>query len=514
MPTIYDNNLDELVPFAGTVDVYPVITRIPGDLVTPLGAYCSIAGGSERSFLLESVEGGEHLARYSFIGSDPDNWVRETGSGLAAGWQDTETAGRGPILEYLRSHLGKHRFPPMEGLPGFLGGAVGFLDFDVSKQIEPTLAKNGNEKEGFAGSELAFFRRIVAFDHVKQTVNIISLVFGDESCAGADGLGSRLETAAEENDRIADLIQEGAGGSPHPAPADAGEAEFVSNFQRNHFESAVETVRELIAAGECYQVVLSQCFSRPTNASPVEIYRALRSLNPSPYMFLMNFGERAVIGASPEMLVRLRKGRLEYRPIAGTRPRSADPSEDDRLAAEMLADEKELAEHRMLVDLGRNDLGRVSQYGSVKVDDLMFVEKFSHVQHIVSSVSSQLREGMDGIDALEACFPAGTVSGAPKVRAMEIIDELEPTARGVYSGAVGYFDYKGDLDTCIAIRTILLEGGVARIQAGAGIVADSVPSREYEETVHKAAAMMRAVEIAETGRFAVRGARYKTEDPE
>jgi anthranilate synthase component 1 len=512
---MYDKEFDDpeyLAGLFGKAGVVPVITQLPGDLITPLGAFCALAELSDRSFLFESVEGGEHLARYSFIGSRPELSVRDTGGSLLVSKGSDSTSDARTILEFLRDHLGKREFPEVEGLPYFLGGAVGFLDFDVAKQIEPVLAGNGEDKEGFAGSEFMFFREVVAFDHVCQTVNIISLVFADEAEGSEERFRAMIDEANEKNRRTAEVLQQGPGRRMHPdSPAIYG-GEFESNFLREDFERSVEEIKDLIRAGECYQVVLSQCFSRRTSAAPVEIYRALRSLNPSPYMFLMNFGGRSVIGASPEMLVRVRERHLEYRPIAGTRPRGIGPAEDSRLAEEMLADEKELAEHRMLVDLGRNDLGRVAEYGSVKVDELMFVEKFSHVQHIVSSVSARLRDGLDGFHALESCFPAGTVSGAPKVRAMEIIGELEPTERGVYSGAVGYIDYQGNLDTCIAIRTIFLEKEVVKIQAGAGIVADSVPSREFEETVHKAKGLMTAVEMAETGRFAIGNAAAAKEE--
>lgn len=275
------------------------------------------------------------------------------------------------------------------------------------------------------------------------------------------------------------------------------QVETTSNWERADFEAAVVEIKELINAGECYQAVLSQCFTRPTSANAVALYRALRTLNPSPYMFLLDTGERQIIGASPEMLVRATGQKLEYRPIAGTRKRGKTETEDAALAEEMKLDKKEVAEHLMLVDLGRNDLGRVAEYGSVTVDSLMQVEKYSHVQHLVSSLSAKLRSGLDRFDALAACFPAGTVSGAPKVRAIEIIRDLEPTPRGIYAGAVGYFDYAGNMDTCIAIRTLVLENGVAKIQAGAGIVADSVPSAEFEETVNKAKVMMRTIDIAE-----------------
>ncbi|MDQ3750164.1 MAG: anthranilate synthase component I family protein, partial [Acidobacteriota bacterium] len=276
-----------------------------------------------------------------------------------------------------------------------------------------------------------------------------------------------------------------------------------SNWERSRFENAVREIKELINAGECYQVVLSQCFTQKTNASPVSIYRALRSLNPSPYMFLLQTGKKSIIGASPEMLVRCQSRKLEYRPIAGTRRRGKTPDEDARLAEEMRNDAKEVAEHLMLVDLGRNDLGRVAKFGSVTVENLMSVEKYSHVQHLVSYLKADLRDEFDRFDALAACFPAGTVSGAPKVRAIEIIQNLEPTMRGIYAGAVGYVDYSGNLDVCIAIRTLVLENGEAKIQAGAGIVADSVPAHEFDETVNKAKALLKTIEIAEAGNVGI-----------
>lgn len=503
METNYENQIDELCGHFGKAEIVPVVTRMPGDLLTPLAAYCALSDGSERSFLFESVEGGEHLARYSFLGADPYMSVRESDDGLSVFRGEDVERVDGTILDFLRARLSKRSMPEIKDLPNFPGGAVGFLDYEIAKQIEPVLDLPGAQKPGRAGSEFLFFRRVVAFDHVKQTINIISLVFADEA-EGDSGRFRELVREALDNNRVtADLLAAGGASARFVENRTETGRPFGSNFLRPEFEDAVVEIKELIAAGECYQVVLSQRFSRETKAEPLEIYRALRSLNPSPYMFLLEFGDRSVVGASPEMLVRCRDRRLEYRPIAGTRPRGKDAAEDAALAAEMLADEKELAEHRMLVDLGRNDLGRVAEYGSVTVDELMNVEKFSHVQHIVSSVSARLRSGLDGYAALASCFPAGTVTGAPKVRAMEIIARLEPTSRGVYSGAVGYFDHQGNFDTCIAIRTVYLENGIANIQAGAGVVADSLPSREFEETVHKAKALITAVEMAESGRFAV-----------
>jgi len=323
----------------------------------------------------------------------------------------------------------------------------------------------------------------------------VSLVFENEANGDEAQLQRLFDEAAESNAKIRSILESESLKLPKKTGSAVSSPE--SNWSRPAFESAVDEIIELINAGECYQVVLSQCFTKKTNATDVGIYRAIRSLNPSPYMFLLKFGERSIIGASPEMLVRSRGQDLEYRPIAGTRPRGKTRNEDEMLADEMKADKKEVAEHMMLADLGRNDLGRVAEYGSVKVADLMSVEKYSHVQHLVSKLTAKMRADLDCFDALAACFPAGTVSGAPKVRAIEIIKRLEPTRRGVYAGAVGYFDYSGNMDTCIAIRTLVLENGEVKIQAGAGIVADSVPSFEFDETVNKAAALLKAVEIAE-----------------
>ena len=466
-------------------NVVPVVATMPADLLTPLSVYLKLSTASTNSFLLESVEGGKSLARYSFIGADPE-FVLRTGE---------ENSGAS-TFEYLKKHFAERRAVIDPDLPAFIGGAIGFFGFACSEWFEPSLKRENSR--GKHGDEAAFmfFRSIVAFDHAKQVIKVISLVFPDEA-SGETNLRSLFDAASEKNEQIKAILEHGELVVPRNNSSVVGDV--TSNWKRPDFEAAVSEIKELIAAGECYQVVLSQCFTKPTNASPVAIYRAIRSLNPSPYMFLLKFDEQAIVGASPEMLVRCENERLEYRPIAGTRHRGVTAAEDDALAEEMRRDKKEGVEHLMLVDLGRNDLGRVSEYGSVTVDTLMTVEKYSHVQHLVSSLSSKLRTGLDRFDALAACFPAGTVSGAPKVRAIEIIRGLEPTERGVYSGAVGYFDYSGNMDTCIAIRTLVLENGVAKIQAGAGIVADSVPELEFEETVNKARVLLRAVEIAESG---------------
>jgi anthranilate synthase component 1 len=458
--------------------VTPVVETMAADLLTPLAVYLKLAERSAHSFLLESVEGGRQLARYSFIGAGPFEVV--TGGPAA--------------YERLKEHFASLTAAVADAdieLPPFIGGAIGYLGFDACEWFETSLSGGGDATEACS---FMFYRSIVAFDHAKQVINIISLDSGNHDSASVADAHSR-------NADIRRILED-----PHvPIPNSTqplrqegltpGSA--ASNWSRENFESAVVDIKELINAGECYQAVLSQCFTRETTASPIAIYRALRSLNPSPYMFLLRFEAKTIVGASPEMLVKCTDRRLEYRPIAGTRKRGKTTAEDDAWAQEMRHDKKEVAEHEMLVDLGRNDLGRVARYGTVKVDSHMQVEKYSHVQHLVSSLSAELADGRDRFDALASCFPAGTVSGAPKVAAIEIIRGLEPTPRGVYAGAVGYFDYSGNMDMCIAIRTLVIENGVAKIQAGAGIVADSVPELEFEECVNKAKGLMRAIDIAE-----------------
>lgn len=435
---------------------------MPADLLTPLAVYLKLSARHGDSFLLESVEGGRSLARYSFIGAGSRRVIE------------------GEVIGELRQHFAEHFAETDSELPPFIGGAIGYLGFDACEWFEPTLASDTPKD-----AAMMFYDTIVAFDHAKQVIKIVSVdIEGETSDAAARNAAVR-QILDDPNLPMPSLNQ--------PMP----QVETTSNWQRADFEAAVVEIKELINAGECYQAVLSQCFTRSTPANAVALYRALRTLNPSPYMFLLDLGDKQIIGASPEMLVRATGQKLEYRPIAGTRKRGKTEAEDAALAEEMKLDQKEVAEHLMLVDLGRNDLGRVAEYGSVTVDSLMQVEKYSHVQHLVSSLSAKLRSGLDRFDALAACFPAGTVSGAPKVRAIEIIRDLEPTPRGIYAGAVGYFDYAGNMDTCIAIRTLVLENGVAKIQAGAGIVADSVPSAEFEETVNKAKVMMRTIDIAE-----------------
>lgn len=487
------SNLEEFLAQASKANVVPVVDTMSADLLTPLAVYLKLAADGKDSFLLESVEGGETLARYSFVGVDPEFTVTGNSKSVRlVNSKKEKTELDVSMVQFLRDHFSRHRLAEDEQLPSFAGGAIGTLGFACSAWFEPTLARCIPATEDEAS--FMFCRTIVAFDHAKQVIKIVSLVFIDDD--DETRLRDLYKRASATNSQVRSVLETGLLNLPGAAAASENGLP-TSNFDKPDFESAVRKIKEFIAAGDAYQVVISQCFSRPTNASPVSIYRAVRSLNPSPYMFLIQLNGRAIIGASPEMLIRCRGKRLEYRPIAGTRPRGKTTEEDARLAEEMRADRKEVAEHLMLVDMGRNDLGRVAEYGSVEVSGLMSVEKYSHVQHLVTYLSANLRNDLDRFDALAACFPAGTVSGAPKVRAIEIISALEPTARGVYSGAVGYFDYSGNMDTCIAIRTMVLEKGVASVQAGAGIVADSDPESEFRETENKAAAMLKAIELAE-----------------
>ncbi|HEV2862918.1 MAG TPA: anthranilate synthase component I family protein [Pyrinomonadaceae bacterium] len=484
-------------------NVVPVVRTVLADLQTPVGAFLRVAGRSEYAFLLESVEGGERIARYSFLGADPELIVRGNGDRTRvefAGGRVEDLEGV-RATDFLRDYLRARRLARRAGLAPMAGGAVGYLAYDAARWFEPVLEKSLKPSRGADDAVFMLFRTVLAFDRVRQQIEIASVVMTDEAGGDRSRLEELYAIAVEETARVERLL---AGQIELPSNGagergEGGAAAFESNWRREDFERAVVQIKEHIAAGDCYQCVLSQRFSKRVEVEPVQIYRALRATNPSPYMYLLKLGGEWVVGASPEMLVRCRGQRLDYRPIAGTRKRGATETEDWLLGEEMRADEKEVAEHMMLVDLGRNDLGRVSDYGSVEVGELMTIERYSHVQHLVTGLRSRLREGCDRFDALAACFPAGTVSGAPKVRAMQIIGDLEPDARGVYAGAVLYADYADNLDSCIAIRTVVIREGAAEVQAGAGIVADSVPEREYEETVNKARAVLNAVEMAERG---------------
>jgi anthranilate synthase component 1 len=497
MQTIQPENFSAFQLQVERGNVIPVTTTIASDLQTPFGIYLLLRQNARYAFLLESIEGGASLARYSFLGANPQKIMRGRGGETFIEENGKQTISKKNLLENLRTHFADKIFSAgIENTP-LSGGAVGYFNFSAVGLFEPTLQTEKSD-DGL----WLFFRTLIAFDHARQQIKITTLVFtvdadrAEETYLDVERLESFYLQAVEENEKMARLFQT----TPtFPAsPQSKKTSQITTNWERENFLSAVKKIKKYILAGDCYQAVLSQRFSKETTASAVAIYRALRSLNPSPYMFLFEFEEKSIIGASPEMLVRCRGQKVEYRPIAGTRRRGASEIEDDELGEEMKRDEKEVAEHLMLVDLGRNDLGKIARYGSVKVEKLMSVEKYSHVQHLVSYLSADLKPDKDCFDALAACFPAGTVSGAPKVRAIQIIRELEPETRGIYAGAVGYADYAGNLDTCITIRTIVLEDGVASVQAGAGIVADSVPEKEFQESVDKAKALLRAIEIAES----------------
>ena len=481
-------------------NVVPVVRSVLADLQTPVGAFLRIAGDAQYAFLLESIEGGERVARFSFLGANPWMIVRGRGAETIVEKSGAREAHQKNAVEFLREYLRDQKLARRGGLAPLSGGAVGYLGYDAARWFEPVLDVDGTDAGDTDGAVLMFFRNIVAFDRVRLQMEITSIVFTGEAVGDRARLRELYDAAVAETEKIEKKLYEEMtlASDARPRSGDTT-VHFQSNWPRKDFEAAVDSVKEHIAAGDCYQVVIAQQFTKPTPAEPLSIYRALRATNPSPYMYFLRLGHETIIGASPEMLVRCHDQRLDYRPIAGTRKRGATETEDWMLAEEMRHDEKEVAEHTMLVDLGRNDLGRVSDYGSVSVEELMKVESYSHVQHLVTSLRARLRDDLDRFDALASCFPAGTVTGAPKIRAMEIIRELEPAPRGVYAGAILYVDYANNLDSCIAIRTIDLRNGVATVEAGAGIVADSVPEREYEECVNKARALFRAIELAEKG---------------
>jgi anthranilate synthase component 1 len=468
----------------------PVYKEIVADLLTPVSAFLKIAEHSDYAFLLESVEGGEQVARYSFLGKDPFLILRSRGGKtiIDRAGQTFETDK--PLIPALRELMGEFHSPFVPGLPRFTGGAVGYLGYDAAAWFEPVTLQEQAEDQDEAGFML--FDTVLAFDHVRHRILIIAnaRITGDEDLESLYQFArAKIEFVERELDRPLSKTA-----APQGAPL-----ELTSNVTRDQFENMVRTAKEYIAAGDIYQVVLSQRFQAQFGAEAFTAYRALRHVNPSPYMYFIRIGGRSIVGSSPEMLVRVEGHKIQTHPIAGTRPRGKTEEEDMRLAEELKRNEKERAEHVMLVDLGRNDLGRVSAYGTVKVPTYMTLERYSHVMHLVSIVEGRLSDEHDRLDALVACFPAGTVSGAPKVRAMEIIAELENRRRGVYAGAVGYLDFAGNLDFCITIRTMVIEDGVAFVQAGAGIVADSNPTAEYEETRDKARAVIRALELAQGG---------------
>ncbi len=486
---VYTPSLEEAKALAGRGNLAPVYREVPADLETPVSAFLKVARG-RHSFLLESVEGGERLARYSFIGTEPYRVLR-SGPHVARNEEP------GDPLTQIEQELSRFQVAPVQGLPRFHGGAVGYLGYEVMRYFEPRVPAPEADPLGLPQAIFLFTDTLLVFDHLQHVIKVVSHVRldGDIDAAYRQAMWRIEELVGRLAQPLATLpYRKGETEAPRSEPADI---EVCSNMKREEYEAQVERIKEYIVAGDCIQVVFSQRFSRPTQAHPFEIYRALRTINPSPYMFYLELGDAHIVGASPEMLVRVEEGCVDYHPIAGTRPRGRDDAEDAALEEELRRDEKERAEHIMLVDLGRNDVGRVSQPGTVQVTQLMDVERYSHVMHLVSHVTGRLRDDMTSYDALRACFPAGTVSGAPKIRAMEIIAELERDRRGPYAGAVGYFDLSGNLDTCITLRTMVMKDGVAHVQAGGGIVYDSEPEREYQETVNKAQALLRAIERAE-----------------
>jgi len=502
----------EFLRLARSHSLVPLYRTLTADLETPVSAFLRLAAPArERArepepecFLLESVEGGEHLGRYTYIGIRPSRRIVSHGAEIEIVEHGRSRHLTGDVFALLREALNGHTPARIAGLPPFTAGAVGFFSYDAVRQIE-RLPSDTIDDLGLPDACLMFFDEVLAFDHVKKEILLIvtaDLRRHKPQAAYADAL-RRLDRLEK---RLAQPLPKLSAKKP------GGKLRLASRTKKTAFLKAVHRAKEYIAAGDIFQVVLSQRLDLEPGVDPFSVYRALRIVNPSPYMYFLRFDRNLkhrnsakaprreetthIVGSSPELLVRVEGRRIEYRPIAGTRPRGATEAQDIAAAAEMLADEKERAEHVMLVDLGRNDVGRVSEYGTVKVTNLMSVERYSHVMHLVSSIEGRLRKELSAVDALRSCFPAGTLSGAPKIRAMEIIEELEATRRGIYGGTVLYADYSGNLTSCIAIRTLLVEGTKGFIQAGAGIVADSIPENEYQESLNKAKAVMRAIERA------------------
>ncbi|OGO49938.1 MAG: anthranilate synthase component I [Chloroflexi bacterium RBG_16_68_14] len=486
---VYRPTLEEAKALAAQGNLAPIYREVPADLETPVSAFLKVARG-RHSFLLESVEGGERLARYSFIGTEPYRVLRN-------GPRVARNEEPGDPLTQIEQELSRFCVTPVEGLPRFHGGAVGYLGYEVVRHFEPRVPAPEADPLGLPDAIFLFTDTLLVFDHLQHVIKVVShlRLDGDIEAAYRQAVWRIEELVGRLSQPLAALPYRRAESASGAAASE--EPQVCSNMSREEYQAKVERIKEYIVAGDCIQVVFSQRFSRPTRAHPFDIYRALRTVNPSPYMFYLELGDFHLVGASPEMLVRVEEGAIDYHPIAGTRPRGRDAAGDAALEEELRRDEKERAEHIMLVDLGRNDVGRVSEPGTVQVTQLMDVERYSHVMHLVSHVTGRLRADMTSYDALRACFPAGTVSGAPKIRAMEIIAELERARRGPYAGAVGYFDLSGNLDTCITLRTTVVKDDVAYVQAGGGIVYDSEPEREYQETVNKAQALLRAIERAE-----------------
>jgi anthranilate synthase component 1 len=502
-------SFDEFVTLARQHSVVPVYRQLIGDTLTPVSAFCKIQEG-DWSFLFESVVGGERLGRYSFLGSGPflrfqayerrvqiaDLGNPQSSSERAASWRGNpqwQELEHPDPLKLLEEKLAAYRAPHLPGLPRFCGGAVGYAAYDSVRYAE-RLPHPPHDDRGLPDLCFAFYDRMVIFDHLTKTIAVVAHAHVDPR-----DLERSYRSACDKVDRLVERLHQGVADLQLTDIAPIGEAHlpYHSNFEPEAFLAAVEKCKEYIKAGDIFQVVLSQRLVTETRARPFDIYRTLRVVNPSPFLFYLRMGPLCLVGSSPEIMVRVEEDRVTIRPLAGTRPRGKTEEEDNRLAQELLADPKERAEHIMLVDLGRNDVGRVARYATVQLSDVLTVERYSHVMHLCSTVTGRLNPGLTAFDALRSCLPAGTLSGAPKVRAMEIIDELEPHRRGPYGGAVGYIDFSGNMDTCIALRTLVLKGQTCYLQAGAGIVADSVPVNEFEETMNKARGLLRAIEMAE-----------------
>jgi anthranilate synthase component 1 len=485
----------EFSRLAREATLVPVVKSVMADLLTPVSAFLATAADEPHAFLLESVERGEQIGRYTFLGARPYMQVQARGEEVLIQHGKRQEKRKGDAVGIIKELLRQHRPAVVPGLPPFAAGAVGYFAYDVVRQLE-NIGNHAKDDLAIPDCVLMFFDRLLAFDHLRHQIHII---------ATADV--SREKPRRAYDRALADIaiLEKKLAAGVRPAQLKnasrrpKGSLKVHTGTGRKQYMQAVERAKEYIRAGDIFQVVLSQRLDFMPEVAPFDIYRALRTVNPSPYMYFLRMGDMHVLGSSPEMLVRVTGSKLEYRPIAGTHPRGRDEAEDQHLEQQMLSDEKERAEHVMLVDLGRNDLGRVSEYGSVKVRDLMYVERYSHVMHIVSALEGKLRGDLDALDAFAACFPAGTLSGAPKVRAMQIIESLEPTRRGIYGGSVLYADFAGNLDSCIAIRTMLMQSKRAYLQAGAGIVADSDPASEFQESLNKAQAVLRAVETARNG---------------
>ncbi len=485
-------DLEKFCQIAHVYDAVPVTRRLLSDSLTPVSAFRRIDHGGT-ACLFESVVGGENVGRYSFLAMDPQVQVAASANQVTVTENGTSSSFESPNpLEEIRTRIDQYRVAQFPGMPPFTGGAVGYAGYDVVRYVED-LPNAPDDDRGLPDMSFAFYDRMLVFDHITKTITVVALAWTRKH---AD-LETAFDDALRRIDEMIELLNQPATGlscldaDPPTGPAPA----FESNFTQEQFEQAVRDCIEYIRAGDIFQVVISQRLKLEIHCDPFEIYRSLRVMNPSPFMFFLRTGETTLVGSSPEIMCRVVNNKMTVRPLAGTRRRGNSPEEDLELEQELLSDTKELAEHVMLVDLGRNDVGRVAQYGSIELPDIMVVERYSHVMHISSTVTGQLREGADAFDALMASLPAGTVSGAPKVRAMEIIDEFEPHRRGPYAGAVGYIDYSDNMDTCIALRTMVIKDNIAYVQAGAGIVADSDPTSEYEETLNKARGLLRAIQM-------------------